>query len=128
MSKLTKRERKVLSNFICYGSYSTLEQYRGKFYWGGEVVATNPVKIGPVYQSLLKKGLIEYLSGHYERHGALYRKTPLVEKYLCQNRSDNRRCNEGKIFVTDPIRYDDGEYVKCEACDGTGLSLEPYTL
>ncbi len=128
MDELTKQERKVLSNFMGSGSYSQLEQWKGKFYWGGEVVGSRPVTIGPVYDSLLRKGFLEYLHGNYSGYGGIYRRSKKVEDYRCQHLENDRRCHNGRIWLPSPENHDDGEKVPCKACEGTGLNLKPNLL
>lgn len=123
MMELTKRERKVLVNFIGFGSYVTLEQHRGRFYWGGDFQGACAVNIGPVYDSLLKKGFIEYVHGSVPRYGGFYRRTNKYQEFICSNNINGHRCQEGKIY-TPTSDLDEYTHTKCSVCDGTGLNLK----
>lgn len=122
--EITKSQRKVLANFVGYSTYSKLEEWRGKFYWGGEVVGSRPVTIGPVYDSVLKLGLIEYIHGHHQGYGGIYRKSPLLDVFKCDYKSNDRACWEGEIFIPSDSNPDEGVKTKCPKCDGTGLLLK----
>lgn len=120
---LTKSERKVLATFVNYREMGQLEQHRGKFYWGGEVVGSRPVTIGAVYESLHKKGFIEYIHGSVPRYGGIYRKTEKYKGYQCRNKIGDRYCYEGHIFTGTHADDDNWQKEKCSACNGTGLQL-----
>ena len=103
--KITKRERNfirpaIINGWAIYGHF-----YSGRFCWNDE--SNMPVQIGPVCDSLIKKGLLEA-----DRWSI--RKTKLAISLRCAN----GMCHQGRIY------NDDMPVGVCPKCDGTGVLLE----
>ena len=108
--KINRRERNFMTIPINFGWELKVHPFQKTCHWDDDTLL--PVIIGPVCESLIKKGLLEHLD-------TFIRITKLGKSFTCKH----QHCHNGNLEKWD----DYGDLISsspCDECECTGVLLE----